>query len=736
MKASRIVVAFLVLGAGARPIGQARPAVEDPQSITTTTSAVLVDVVVRDKRGQPVTTLSAGDFAVEESGVPQKIDSFSRVSRGSGIGVGVAWRGPDRSAVVSVTPPDAREPGAPDTAPAATDDATTALVFDHLSSESLRLAQRATLDYVPMTGESGVRVAVFATNPGVRLLQPYTTDRAAIRHAVAQVTPSGVAADESRADRTDELLSRRRTLDSTTNTLLSGVATGAGGALTRNTSEIGERETERALLQTELNMIRSFDSMDRDHRGYDTTLALLSVIRSLSVLPGRKTIVFFSEGLPVSPVLSARLDALIDAANRANVTAYAVDANGLRSKSDLTPTRKEIEAFADERFAQNSTGNDHTNQPLTMAFERVEDTFRLDSHTGLARLADETGGFLVGESNDLGHAFTRIDEDNRFHYLLTYSPTNNRYDGTFRPIRVKVRSPGYEVFARKGYRALPAPRGIDTGSFETPALAMLDRSPLPNAFAIHARGFTFPDPQRPGLTPVVVRVATDALQFTVDRQRGSYAGQVSIVVRLRDAHGQTVQTLSQQYVLTGVDKDLAAAGLGELLFYREASLPPGVYSMETIVFDAAANKGSARVETLTVPPARADAIGMSSLVLVSKVEEVGAEGQGRTAPLYVGNLLLYPNLGETISKADTTELPFYFALYGDVRGAHATTELLSNGRTLAQAPLVLPSGTGARVQHVGRLPIAALPPGTYELRIAVNGGAEDLSRSAFFTLRN
>ena len=72
---------------------------------------------------------------------------------------------------------------APRTAEETLDDATTALVFDHLSSETLRLAQRATLDYVPMNGESKVRVGVFATDPGIRVVQPYTTDRSAVRKA-------------------------------------------------------------------------------------------------------------------------------------------------------------------------------------------------------------------------------------------------------------------------------------------------------------------------------------------------------------------------------------------------------------------------------------------------------------------------------------------------------------------------------------------------------------------------
>ena len=144
----------------------------------------------------------------------------------------------------------------------------------------------------------------------------------------------------------------------------------------------------------------------------------------------------------MSPALSAQLDAVIDAANRANVTTYAVDANGLRTRSgDRRRSRRRWTASPRIGFGQLATGSDRTEQPLTMAFERVEDTLRLDSRTGLARLAEDTGGFLVEQSNDLSSAFRRIDEDNQFHYLLTYSPSNTTFDGKFRAIRVKVRRP-------------------------------------------------------------------------------------------------------------------------------------------------------------------------------------------------------------------------------------------------------------------------------------------------------
>jgi VWFA-related protein len=732
-RAVRLAVVAVLLAATGQ-VGSATPQ-QDPsspaaRSLTSDATAVLVDVVVRDRKGRLVSDLSPADFAIAEDGVEQQIDAFTRVSRGGGIGLDLAWRSPTPTTTIETRREDVSAPDAPSAEPG-----TTALVFDHLSAESLRLAQRATLDYVPMNGDSTDRVAVFATDPGVRVVQGYTTDRALVRRGVAKVLPAGTAAADEKRERADDLVERRQDLREQG---AAATASGAAGgvALARNAAEMGAREAELRMVETELNMIRSFDNLDRNYRGYDTALALLSVVQSLAQFPGRKTIVFFSEGLPVSPALAARLDHVIDAANRANVTAYAVDANGLRARSTANAMTREMQSFVDERLNQLATGNERTSQPLTMAFERVEDTLRLDSRTGLARLALDTGGFLVEGSNDLSSAFRRIDEDNRFHYLLSYSPKNSDLDGSFRTIQVKVRRPGTQVFARKGYRALRS-TARDAGSAEAAALALLDRSRLPNAFPVHAAAFSFPDPSRPGLTPVLVRVGTGALRFTVDQKRGTYAAHATVVVRIRDAAGRDAHRVSQQYLLTGEAKDLEAAKQGEILFYREVDLPAGLYGLEAIVFDATTGDGSARAATLTVSPP-ASGVGMSSLVLVNRVEEVADPPATRdgSPPLYVGNRLLYPNLGEPIRRDAAGELPFYFALYGNAQGAGVSAQLYRAGQLLADAPVQLPSAQGPRVQHVGRLPVGALPAGTYELRISVRAAGRDLSQAAFFTLRD
>src|SRR5262245_56711452 len=265
-----------------------------------------------------------------------------------------------------------------------------------------------------------------------------------------------------------------------------------------------------------------------------------------------------------------------------------------------------------------------TDEPLTLGFERVEDAASLESRIGLARLAQDTGGILVDQSNDFRSAFGRIDEDNQFHYLLTYSPRNTEFDGSFRAIKVRVRQPGVQVFARRGYRALRLAPSSGTGSYEQPALALLDRVPLQNAFPMQAAAFSFPDPANPGLSPVGVRVSTAVLEFAAERHRSTYTAQASVVVRIRDARGDPVQLLSQQYLLTGDMKDVEAAKNGQILFYREPVLEPGVYTIEAVVFDAVAKRGSVRVATLTVPPPAPSRLGMSSLVLVSRIEELSS----------------------------------------------------------------------------------------------------------------
>jgi len=71
----------------------------------------------------------------------------------------------------------------------------------------------------------------------------------------------------------------------------------------------------------------------------------------------------------------------------------------------------------------------------------------------LGRLAKDTGGFLLENTNDLAGGVARMQQERTTYYLLAYQPTNTKFDGKFRKITVKVKRPKTTVRARPGYVA-------------------------------------------------------------------------------------------------------------------------------------------------------------------------------------------------------------------------------------------------------------------------------------------
>ncbi len=571
-------------GQSGRPAAPAQrpPApTQDRGNFSAATTAVLVDVVVRARDGKPVTDLGAKDFELREDDAVQEIGSFTRVSRGAGIGVNVGLRDPNPPTVV--TPPSG-PPTAESGAPADDDyPSVTALVFDALSADAVGMCQKAALEYLPMSGSSATRVGVFTTDPVVRALQVYSDNPALVRNAVRRIMPAGTESKETQREAMNEIRERRVLLETQMSQL--GGAQQGGNAIS-GASGIGQTNLQLRIAQGQMRMLQAFDTMDREQRSFTATKSLFAILQSLNEMPGRKTLIFFSEGLPASPALQAHLRSVVEAANRSNITVYAIDAAGLRVVSGTADTRRELEEAGKERVRQLGNIGDYTEQPMIRAIEKAEDLMRFDSQGGLAELAEDTGGFLVRDTNDLRKAFQKIDEDQRFHYLLTYSPKNQRFDGTFRHITVKVTRPGAQVFARKGYRALRYAPTLPVLDYEAPALAALDAARLTNAFPFETAAMNFPEPARPGLAPLLVRLKTDVLTFEQDAAKRVYDAQATVVVRVRDSEGRVVHKMSQQYQLTGQLHELASAKQGEILFFRTPELPSGLYTVESAVFDA------------------------------------------------------------------------------------------------------------------------------------------------------
>ncbi len=153
--------------------------------------------------------------------------------------------------------------------------------------------------------------------------------------------------------------------------------------------------------------------------------------------------------------------------------------------------------------------------------------------------------------------------------------------------------------------------------------------------------------------------------------------------------------------------------------------------METVVFDAVSNRASVRFSTVEQPRAAADGLRVSNLLVVGRSEKVAEADRPADNPFLVGDLLLYPNLGTPLPKAQNKELAFFFTIYpGAAAKPTAVLELMQNGKLLAQSPLPLEAADASgRIQQVGRLPLETLAPGTYDLRVVVTDGTAPQMRS-------
>jgi VWFA-related protein len=708
-----VIAAVLTATVGAAP-QQAQRAQGVVQSGV---QAVLVDVVVHDKKGDPVRDLTQNDFHITEDGVQQTVASFSAVMEGARPGAASAGRAPLPST-----------PSIRSAAPVGEDVIVTAFVFDRLMPESRKLAVQAAQTYLGTKAETPEYVGIFSIDLGLAPYAPFTRDVHVLKAALNAMSERATA-DYTGKDSRDKAAQLEQAASAASQTAGQEQASAGRGGGSGGTSA-----GDAMLAQMQANMVRDFDMLERDQMTYPVIDGLFATIEQMRKLPGRKTIVLFSEGVALPTAVNRLFVGVTDAANRANVAIYTMDAAGLRTESEQAGIRDQVNkagAGGGGILGGGKTGGGALSQSL----EYNEDVLRQDPRHALLSLAKDTGGAAFDNTNNLRAGFDRIESDQHNYYLLGYTSTNDKLDGRFRTIDVKVIRPGVTVSARRGYYAVRDSGGVPVNSWEAPALGLLESTPVPNAFPIRAAAFSFPETARPGLAPVVVDFKTMPLSFFDSGDGKTYASDFAVVVRFLDGQNNVVTKVSQHYEVKGPIAELERAKQGEVVFYREPKLSPGVYTMETILYDNPSGKASVRVATVDVPKVDVAALRVSSLILTGRAEKVSEQNRRKDNPLLVNDVLIYPNLGEPVSKS-AKELGFYFSVY-PAHGAAPTAvlDLLNNGKPIGQLPLTLGSADASgRIQQSGRLPIDQLAPGTYELHVIVSQGATRIARTATFRL--
>jgi VWFA-related protein len=731
-----ILAATLAVAPGLLPPGAAQsqprqeaPPPAAPPTFAVGTSTVAVDVVVRDKKGRLVKDLTASDFEITEEGARQQIESFVVIARGAEAEPAPA----EPETAPAAAPAAAAPPAAPPVAAAERESDDTphvvALVFDRMSPQSRDLARTAAQTYLAARRD-GDFVGVFSIDLALHTVQNFTDDseriRSAIDVAAGQAGTSFVSTREQ-AEALQSLEMRARDAESQVTATpvgnVGGAAALAGGAA-----------AERDIARLTAGMLRSFEALERDQQGFATTNGLLAVVQGLQRVPGRKTVVFFSEGMAIPDRVLAQFQSVIANANRANVAVYTMDAGGLRTHSPTEETRAALATAEAARFR--NLGRE--DQGLLMKdAEENENLLRLNPQSGLGMLAEQTGGFLVRDTNDARGAFRRIAQDMRFHYVLGYTPSNQDYDGRFRRVSVKVRRGGLNVQSRQGYYAVRPGTSNPLLGYEAPAIAVLDRpGPRPEAFPFRGMALTFPQDGSTVKVPVLVRVPGRAIKFAPEKgQKDVVAADLAVVVRVRNEYQQEVSRVSQRYQLSSPAAKLDAARAGDILFYREAELPPGKYTLDAVAYDAGASVASVKSFPLDVPGPSGTGCALSSLVLIERVERVSEADRDASNPLYYGEALVYPNMGDPYRKAARV-LGYYFTALSPGNARKAVLEVAQGNQVTGRLTMDLPPPDAkGRLQHAGTLPLDGFAPGSYELRITLmDGGQRVASRTASFTV--
>jgi VWFA-related protein len=696
--AGQVSAAMLLSGVALAMAAEEERSIQTP-AFAVSAERVRVDFVVRDRKEAILRGLTAADLEVYEDGVRQDVEYLDFVERGASGPLTVL-----PSAPATATPP-----------------AFVAVAFDRLSPAARSFAGQAVLGYLDRALPAQTWMGVFSIDRGLGTLQPFTSDRDALRQSLDRSRSLAPASFGGAGER------------DAVRKAYGGLATGFGQAHVASAEyaaspecRAAEDEVVRRLKILDSRMVEAFDSLERDQQGFATTHALLALIGVLEALPGRKAIVLFSEGLVIPADVEASFLSVVAAANRANVSIYGADVGGLRTASAADETRRTIASLQTRLQLQQGMGSpaargasaqEDPTSGLTL-LERNEDALRFAPGSGLGRLADQTGGFLIQGTNDLSSGLAEMGEELGAYYMLSYAPKNQEYGGRFRAITLKLKRPYGRLQTRKGYLAIKTALPVPALDYEAPALARLEGRPLPTAVPLRLRGLQFPEEPPVSVVLIVVEVPGRGLQ------------DLTIVVLVRDASRSVVAKMSQRYALAGPGERPVVEG--PVLFHRETHLPPGSYTLEAIAYDARSGAAGAVTSTLEVPAAASDHLRASSLMVVGSAEKLRASQGTAPSPLKYGDVLLHPNLGQPLPRRAGGPLTFFVTAWPSFErpGVEARVEVVHDGQTVAAtaATRLRPDADG-RIQLASSLSLEPFAPGAYELRVTLSDGKDEETRT-------
>jgi VWFA-related protein len=615
---------------------QTKTSSDDDDVIKVTSNLVSLEVTVKDKKGRAVTDLNREDFTVIENGVAQKIEFFDST-------LTTNEAGQPAKASDSSQPASRTRNGLPRNI--------IALVLDGQSTQvsNLKHVREGIVKYIRERISDSDSVALFSISGGLQLRQPFTQDKERLIAAVENAYDSSTVAKTSEARDISENISSLR--DQINGGVTGPIAaTPAGGAA-------GSAAAQTMIAQRMLEQYIQLRSALGAQQTRPVLAALAAIAEGLRSIPGKKTVVMFSEGFVAPEALDWQVQSTIDIANRANVAIYIIDSGGLTGGA---PTSGAL--VAGSPLGGISAATDMEHRRRAGAGESVFDISRQEGLNRqqdlLYRISEDTGGRFLKNTNDIAGGLERIDAEIRSRYTLAYRSTDQNFDGSFRKVKIEVRRPDASVLARPGYYAIPPSQIVPFSPDDRKLLAnfanMQAHPELPLSMELN----WFRATEDNYVVPLSFEIPPSALQF--ERKGDQQRLQLEVLGVIR-AEGQEriLSRLGGNFDVS-LTKEQYESIVNDKIFYRQdVQLGTGNYTVDLMVRDRLSGKSAAKREQLVLPAAGSD-FYVTDAVLSRHAEPL-KPNTDNVDVLSEGNVHIRPSPSREFHSTDN--LIIFFRLY-------------------------------------------------------------------------
>lgn len=703
----------------------------DEEVVRITTQLIQVDAVVTDKDDHVIPDLKLEDFSLYENGKKQELQFIEFV----GSGAPPRLDGNTNLAAGNAASDLMRNVSAQNL------HRVFAFVVDDLTIPVADIANvRAMLtDFVDKTMRDDDLVAIVRVVGGRGLLEQFTSDKPLLRRAIAEIGPTSTPYSAFNQLATPERLDK-----------MPAPMGSASGDVGLTPASIPSNPDMVSSVGNGLDYDAAPDAVTQGMRALSALAITGQVVDNMKPLPGRKSLVLISGGLPafastqqqvdskgapitiqesrsVSTGVAALINRLTDRASRAGVVINTLDIRGLAAT-------RGVSGFTDPgNEAKSGLGNFDSSGAT---FGRTADMAQFDNkaldtltgHQGLETLAAATGGISVVNTNNFREGLDRVVGRSSY-YILAYKPSEP-FDGKFHKLQIKVDKSGAKVYSRIGYVATadePSAQPMTKNDMIVKAaMSPLARRDVDLYGALQYRLM----PNNSASIDVDLRIDLSKLDLKQGSD-GKYHATLDVVGFLLNRAGKTEQGFSQTLNVALTPDEYKRALDSGLGYTGHVELLPGNYQLRAVVRDAETGKVGSLSKYIEVPDMTKKRLTMSS-VFLHAVEPGSKQGVALTAlrqiprkdDLRYSAIVYYPKLDH--GKPQLTAQMILAR----------PDKVVFNGPVQA---VEVSSPDGSQVVKVGQIGLSKLQPGHYTLTFIITDAladkkAQTLARSIDFNV--